>query len=89
MPTKEEVQQIIQAHRLYMGAYGLKLVGKHEEAASFSEQLEKLDPSGDLQQIFGEMLPVDQSGKEKEWAEMGMRIGLAIRDQVAKGRDLK
>lgn len=89
MPTKEEVQQIIQAHRLYMRAYGLKLIGKHAEAVSFSEKLEKLDPTGELQEIFGEMLPVDQSGKEKEWTEMGMRIGLAIRDQVAKGNDLK
>jgi hypothetical protein len=85
MPTKEEVQQIIQAYSLYMRAYAAKQVGMQEEAASCSEQLKELDPTGELREIFSGMVPELDNESAKKGAEMGMRIGLAIRDQIGKG----
>jgi uncharacterized protein YciW len=85
MPTKEEVQRIVQAYRLYTVAYGAKVVGMQEEAASYSERLKELDPTGELQEIFQGMVPEPDNESEKKGREMGMRIGLAIRDQIAKG----
>jgi hypothetical protein len=84
MPTKEEVQQIIEAHVVYMRAYAAKLAGAQEEAASCSERLKELDPSGELQEIFRGMVSELDSKSAKKGAEMGRRIGLAIRDQIAK-----
>ena len=85
MPTKEEVQQIIQAYRLYMMAYGTKLAGAQEEADSYSERLKELDPTGELREIFSGMVPELDDESAKKGREMGVRIGLAIRDQIGKG----
>jgi len=84
VPTKEEVQQIIQAYRLYMVAYGAKLAGAKEEADSCSERLKELDPTGELQEIFRGMVSELDSESAEKGAQMGRRIGLAIRDQIAK-----
>jgi hypothetical protein len=85
MPTKEEVQQIIQAYRLYMLAYGAKVAGAQEEAVSCSERLKELDPTGELQEIFQGLVPDLDNESAEKGRQMGMRIGLAIRDQIAKG----
>jgi hypothetical protein len=85
MPTKEEVQQIIQAYSLYMRAYAAKLAGAQEDAASCSERLKELDPSGELQEIFRGMVSELDNPSAEKGAKMGLRIGRAIRDQFAKG----
>jgi hypothetical protein len=85
MPTKEEVQRIIEAHVVYMRAYAAKLAGAQKDAASCSERLKELDPTGALREIFSGMVPELDNESAKKCAEMGMRIGLAIRDQIAKG----
>ncbi|MGB7439019.1 MAG: hypothetical protein WBR26_28160 [Candidatus Acidiferrum sp.] len=84
MPTKEEVQQIVQAYCLHMEVQGFTFCGMQEEAASCSEELRELDPEGKLRTVFQEIGPeIDRRSKERG-AKMGTRIGRAIRDQFVK-----